>query len=197
MDNRYLGGGYNGRDLRAAVMTAALVGIGGVRNAFSVVFPQDAERLVIRFCYGLYNALWFGLFVELGSPETDIWASLMQFLSTGGLYGLLSAWLLLSIAPYDMRLLYEEETIFDRDDPVARLGRIWPFATLAVYWGLMIATRSPLVAGLVCASMLCFSPGIRRFRGTQSAQRRARVVKGARLATVTFLILANIATLVG
>ncbi len=196
MDNRYLGGGYNGRDLNAAVMTAALVGIGAGRTAFAVVFPQDRKRLVMRLFFGLYHALWIGLFMQLGFSESDIWASLVDFLFCGAIFGLLQA-LFLVPASDDQRALFEEQTIFDRNDPVARLGRIWPFATIAVYLGLMIVTRSPLVVGLVCASMLCFSPGIRRFRGTQSAQRRARVIEGARLATIAFLILANIATLVG
>ena len=196
VDNQYLGGGYTGRDLSAAVMTAALVGIGAGRTAFAVVFPQDRKRLVMRLFFGLYHALWIGLFMQLGFSESDIWASLVDFLFYGAIFGLLQA-LFLVPASDDQRALFEEQTIFDRNDPVARLGRIWPFATIAVYLGLMTVTRSPLVVGLVCASMLCFSPRIRRFRGAQSAQRRARLVEGARVITVMTLIAADIAVLVG
>ncbi|MDQ7080090.1 MAG: hypothetical protein Q9M41_05415 [Paracoccaceae bacterium] len=196
MDNRYPGGGYSGHDMIAAVMTAALTGIGGTRAAFVAVFAQDRKRLLVRLCFGLYNAIFFSLFLQLGFPETGVRASLESFLAFVGIFGLLQAAFAVN-APSEIRALFEQQTIFDRDDVVARLGRIWPFATLAVYLGLMIVTGSPLVAGLACASMLCFSPRIRRFRGTHSWQQRARVVEGARLITVITLIAANISASVG
>jgi len=186
---------YSGTDPVILVLLGTLLGIAAPRSMQTPLFADDPHRRKALLFLGLYSGLCFGNWMQLVAPRDGMWMIVVNVVLSGAMFGLLQAVFAVN-APSEIRALFEEQTIFDRDDVVARLGRIWPFATLAVYPGLMIVTRSPLVAGLACASMLCFSPRIRRFRGTDSWQQRARVVEGARLITVITLIAANIAALV-
>ncbi len=115
-----------------------------------------------------------------------MWMNVVNVLLSGAIFGGLQAVFAVNV-PSETRALFEERSIFDRDDVVARLGRIWPFATLVLGFGILVLTGLPLISIQIAVLMLCLAPQIRRFRGARLQRRRTTWSERVRLVTILFL----------